>query len=190
MPYLGSAGPQETGYLLVPDGSGALLDFSPESKALPSFQYKEPVYGRDPMGSVLSKSSNSEEIKLPVFAIKTGERTVMGMITEGDALSSIEVFATGSKTCLLYTSQLHHHAQPDQPVSGCDGKRRYPAGIHAPLCGHHGRRAGSQKNEDGFAGDGLKAAGGGMVMAKAASGKPERLSIPRRLWRDLSLIHI
>ena len=98
MPYLGSAGPQETGYLLVPDGSGALLDFSPESKALPSFQYKEPVYGRDPMGSVLSKSSNSEEIKLPVFAIKTGERTVMGMITEGDALSSIEVFAKGSKT--------------------------------------------------------------------------------------------
>ena len=50
------------------------------------------------MGSVLSKSSNSEEIKLPVFAIKTGERTVMGMITEGDALSSIEVFAKGSKT--------------------------------------------------------------------------------------------
>lgn len=98
MPYLGSAGPADTGYLVLPDGSGALMEFSPDSARQSSFQYKKRVYGRDLMESVQSQVSRSEDIRLPVFGVKTAGKTVLGIVTAGDALSSIEVFAKGSKS--------------------------------------------------------------------------------------------
>lgn len=102
MPYLGSATSQDTGYLLVPDGSGALIDFSPEAPIPSTLQYKEPVYGRDPMGTVLRQNGDKEQIKISVFAVKTAERMVMGLITEGDALASIEVTARGNKNFAVH----------------------------------------------------------------------------------------
>ncbi len=98
MPYLGCAGVQDEGYLVVPDGSGALLRFSPGTDAPDPIVYKKAVYGDDPMDPLTGVTSRTQEILLPVFGIRAGKRSLLGIVTEGDALAQIQMYAKGTRT--------------------------------------------------------------------------------------------
>ena len=93
-PYFGAGGPDEEGYLLVPDGSGALIDFH-NGKHMYA-QYNEKVYGRDINLDLNRSFITKESIHLPVFGIKCGEHAMLGIITEGAASASIKANGSGS----------------------------------------------------------------------------------------------
>ncbi|MCR5823914.1 MAG: hypothetical protein K6G60_05720 [Lachnospiraceae bacterium] len=89
LPFFGAAVRGETGYLFVPDGSGALIDFDNGSTS----NYIAQVYGQDVTQNVLSGTKNqidqSVTVKLPVFGAKIGSKAFWAVIEEGDAYADI-----------------------------------------------------------------------------------------------------
>ena len=60
LPYFGSGTAKDDGYLLIPDGSGALVEFGTDKSAFKT--YSQPVYGSDPSVNLLLKSVDAAAI--------------------------------------------------------------------------------------------------------------------------------
>lgn len=90
LPYFGAAGAGEDGYMLVPDGSGAIVSFN--NGIILSSDYDKPVYGNDPVAEAVGAVSYEENILMPVFGtVHSGGNALMGVITEGDGAASLAV---------------------------------------------------------------------------------------------------
>jgi len=95
LPFFGAGSSKEEGYLLVPDGSGALIYFN--NDRLTAKSYSKPLYGFDNgtsdklLGGAASSAyfTLSENQQLPVFGISRGSQGCLAIITEGAARSGI-----------------------------------------------------------------------------------------------------
>ena len=74
-------------YLFVPSGSGALIYPKNIGDGVASI-VTLPVYGSDRMDSTLP-TSNTQDIKMPVFGAKIGENAVLAVISEGSECCDI-----------------------------------------------------------------------------------------------------
>lgn len=91
--FFGAAGTNDNGYILVPDGSGALIRLnSGKPGAEP---YSLPVYGRDGTFAVKEQIQQNQITRLPVFGMKRNDHVFIGMIEDGDAASSITADVSG-----------------------------------------------------------------------------------------------
>lgn len=99
--YFGAAGPSEQGYMLVPDGSGALIELN--NGRLLASAYSGEVYGRDrsrtpdPQIPVVST-----QLHLPVFGMKSSIGGFFAVIEQGDAIARIVADIAG-RTCSYNT---------------------------------------------------------------------------------------
>ncbi len=84
---------REDGYLLLPDGCGALIDFD----VTRSFRAEiaRPLYGRDAAAASLSIPREEEAFRLPVFGAKTGETALLGVVEGGEAACVLRTLAAG-----------------------------------------------------------------------------------------------
>ncbi|MCQ6559067.1 DUF5696 domain-containing protein [Paenibacillus mendelii] len=116
-PFLGSeTSDQENGFLLIPDGPGALIDFKKDQPDLINF-YNERIYGEDWAYSYNSSFSNRQAVKMPVFGIKSGQQAVLGILQEGAEYAS--VYAVPSKSFSQYnwvTPEHHYRFKFFQPT--------------------------------------------------------------------------
>ena len=95
LPFFGAGGSKEEGYLLVPDGSGALIRFN--NDRLTAKSYSKPLYGFDSgtsdkiMGGAASTAyfTLSEDQQLPVFGVSKGDQGFLAIVTEGAARAGI-----------------------------------------------------------------------------------------------------
>lgn len=88
--YFGAAPSGHDSYILVPDGSGALINIDDRQRN--SFVYNKQVYGRDKSIPFESRLANIEQTAhLPVFGIKQGDRALFVIIEEGETLANIRV---------------------------------------------------------------------------------------------------
>ncbi|MBO5928461.1 MAG: hypothetical protein J6Q42_00390 [Clostridia bacterium] len=87
LPSFGAGNWEAEGYLFVPDGSGALVTFN--NKIITTTNYKAMVYGTEATTVEETKKTNTESIRLPVFGTVTENNALMGVITQGDAVSYI-----------------------------------------------------------------------------------------------------
>ncbi len=94
LPYFGAGGLEDEGYLFVPDGSGALINFNNNKQAMQT--YNAPVYGSNLTVVKDIQETVRENITLPVFGSKVNDHAFMGVITSGDACSTISA-ATSRK---------------------------------------------------------------------------------------------
>ena len=96
LPYFGAARKGESGYLFVPDGSGALINFDNKKG---QNVYTAKVYGQDVTMNVLATSQSqidqSVTIKLPVFGAKVGEKAWYAIIEDGDGYADITASVSG-----------------------------------------------------------------------------------------------
>lgn len=107
-PYLGAGGPEDEGYVLIPDGNGALMHFH---NGRTTIDYDEPVYGRDLTYNLLVEPAQQEKILLPLFGIQKGEHAFLSVITGGDAGSTLHavpgylntVFTQGYNEFILHS---------------------------------------------------------------------------------------
>ena len=90
MPYFGCANYGEDGYILIPDGSGALMDNSFLALDGGVKYYSSYVYGRDSALDTTLKLGHSEATVLPVVGTKAGDRAWLGVIETGDAVGMIK----------------------------------------------------------------------------------------------------
>ncbi len=96
LPVFGAGNWAQEGYLLVPDGSGALVEFN-NGVQLAS-NYEAMVYGEEMAYAPEKSVTYTEAIRLPVFGTVTNGSALMGVITQGDATSSITVI-NGNERC-------------------------------------------------------------------------------------------
>lgn len=97
LPYFAAPDGLEEGYILIPDGCGAIIGLSDVSSAAGS--YSGSVYGRDSALNLLRSSVNlPNQITLPLFGIVEGDTGILAVIEEGDAQSRIYASPNGVNT--------------------------------------------------------------------------------------------
>ncbi|MGN1020006.1 MAG: DUF5696 domain-containing protein [Aristaeellaceae bacterium] len=97
--YLGG----DTGYMLIPDGQGALIELKNNEKRYRSLYYDVPVYGSkikdDKNGAGSSKSTVATEPDImPVFGMAHTDKGIafLGVIEQGDLGASIRAYPNGA----------------------------------------------------------------------------------------------
>jgi hypothetical protein len=83
LPFFGAAPADEKGSMLVPDGCGAIIEFSNRRSEA---SYSEPVYGRDPSVNAAYRKQKVETIRLPVFGMDRAARGgFLAVISSGES---------------------------------------------------------------------------------------------------------
>ena len=93
LPYFGAAGLDEEGYILLPDGSGALMYHNNNKAAYEA--YSQAVYSREPALHMERNTNVGESIRMPVFGSKAGDNGFFGIITSGEASAFINAMTSG-----------------------------------------------------------------------------------------------
>ena len=87
LPTFGAGNASDNGYLFIPDGCGAIVDFNNGIQMADN--YNVTVYGDELADTTDYKVLNSETINMPVYGIVTDNNALMGVITQGDGSASI-----------------------------------------------------------------------------------------------------
>ncbi|MHB1452951.1 MAG: DUF5696 domain-containing protein [Saccharofermentanales bacterium] len=101
MPFFLSADSSDgsNGYLLIPDGSGAIIDF--QSNMPQWIRYSQKVYDKDSSLYKVSDVEVSQGIRMPVFGAKNAKGVVLGIITQGAADAYIVANTDEERTTYL-----------------------------------------------------------------------------------------
>lgn len=94
LPYFGAAKTGEEGYVLVPDGCGAIISLEKNNAHIKTYQ--KTVYGDNPVLYKNTDETVEEQIYLPVFGIKYNQNSFLGIITKGDGISKIRASVNSS----------------------------------------------------------------------------------------------
>lgn len=90
----------DDGYMFVPDGSGALINFNNGKTTEAS--YSASVYGQDSTmiytSWYQSQVDATNTVKMPVYGIKDGDKALFAIIEEGDAYATIKAEIGGALT--------------------------------------------------------------------------------------------
>ena len=78
----GAADMQEEGYFVIPDGSGAVINFNNQKNAAKT--YSQLIYGADTTAVSKTKGPVVEGVSLPMFGICKGENAMLAVASEGD----------------------------------------------------------------------------------------------------------
>ncbi len=100
LPNFFGAEKEEKGYLLVPDGSGALIDFASYRAGMTG--YRQTVYGRDPSLTTTQQVGRSMSPSLPVLGIHAGNVGVLMIADKGSAFAVACGYPAGADT--VYSS--------------------------------------------------------------------------------------
>lgn len=82
MNTFGAADMSENGYFIIPDGSGAVINFN--NGKINAKQYSSRVYGDDITASPEKKAPDTEKISLPLYGIVKNNNAVLSVIRKGD----------------------------------------------------------------------------------------------------------
>ena len=93
LPFFGAADMEEDGYILVPDGSGALIYFNNDKASYGA--YSQYVYGRDNGLVTEALTVDTETVRMPVFGITNGTDGYLAVITQGDSDASVNAMTSG-----------------------------------------------------------------------------------------------
>ncbi len=98
LPYFYSATRKDSGYFLVPDGSGAIIEFNAERMGMEP--YYADVYGRDPALSTVKKENDKEAALLPVIGIEKNGKALIATVTKGAGTAAVNAMTAGTDTAL------------------------------------------------------------------------------------------
>lgn len=100
LPYFGTGSQQDSGYMLVPDGSGALIRFNNGKGRMA--EYTQDIYGRDGAIAMKAQGPVVQTAALPVFGIQKNGQAFLAVIQEGDARARLHANVSG------VTSEYNH----------------------------------------------------------------------------------
>lgn len=93
LPFFGARDVEEEGYILVPDGSGALIYFNNDKASYGA--YSQYVYGRDNGLVTEALAAETETARMPVFGITNGRDGYLAVISQGDTDASVNAMTSG-----------------------------------------------------------------------------------------------
>ena len=97
---LGSAGTNDSGYILVPDGSGAIINFNNgKSTSTGTTVYQGKVYGDDLAISRDTAAAKTEQVYFPMYGMvkesESGDNALVAVVTSGDAYATLNATVSG-----------------------------------------------------------------------------------------------
>ncbi len=107
LPAFGAGNWATDGYLLVPDGCGALVKFNNGIQL--SSNYKSMIYGSDMSIVPETQVTYTENIRLPVFGTVIGNDALMGIVSVGDATSSVTLINGNARCGYNAISSVFHY---------------------------------------------------------------------------------
>lgn len=93
LPFFGSGTREEDGYMMVPDGSGALINFNNRKQTYQG--YNQSVYGRNLAQNVQNYTLVTRNAMMPVFGISRETGSMLAVITNGASMSTIRANVAG-----------------------------------------------------------------------------------------------
>lgn len=124
LPSLGAADATESGYIFVPDGTGAIMNFN--SGAAENL-YSARVYGNELVTMQEAfKLSNTETLRLPVYGIcRPGKNAILANVVEGGATTRLDVTMGNSNYGhnLANFTMIYHDISFDQYTNIRRGKQ-------------------------------------------------------------------
>ncbi len=91
----GAAEPTEKGYYVVPDGSGAIINFN--NGKMNYKAYQGVVYGRNITPVETTKPAVTQNVYLPMYGIVKGNSGMMVVADKGDTCATINAYVTGQQ---------------------------------------------------------------------------------------------
>ncbi len=92
--YMGAASSAEDGYMVVPNGSGSLINFNNGKTKMAS--YSQYVYDLDPLASTYNTLENVDSAKLALFGICREDNGMLVTIEDGASTSLITAGISGA----------------------------------------------------------------------------------------------
>lgn len=122
LPYFGAGGESDEGFIFVPEGSGAIINFNNNKHSQNS--YRTDIYGWD---YALSRDAVIDETRMnmPLFGISKNGSSFICILEEGNSYSFIEAAVSGSShgynyACanynLLHSEEMDISAKSDKTV--------------------------------------------------------------------------
>ncbi|MCR5432571.1 MAG: hypothetical protein K6E95_08435 [Lachnospiraceae bacterium] len=94
--FFGAAGKDEKGYILVPNGSGSIINFNNgKGTARSGNDYSEYIYGIDPMAADYTVREKTTSAKLSVFGIFREDSGILATIESGASLANVSAGVAG-----------------------------------------------------------------------------------------------
>lgn len=88
--YFGSPKQGASGYFLLPDGSGSLMNFYNGRGELQ--QYSTDIYGLDYSAAQSEYIYQCDQAYFPVYGIKNGDHAIFAQIEKGDAIATVNAY--------------------------------------------------------------------------------------------------
>ena len=99
--YLGAGSDKEDGYMVVPNGSGSMIEFNNGKTNVEN--YTQYVYGIDYMNADYTVTENTQAARLGLFGICRENSSVLATIEDGDTLCYITAGVAGNVNSYNYT---------------------------------------------------------------------------------------
>lgn len=117
------AGNEVEGYMIVPDGSGAVIEYNNDKEGYTS--YEQILYGRDKTTVPLTAPRVTEQAYLPLIATVSGTNGLVAIATDGDANATVNAQVSKqnkqSFNTVNFTFQLR--SKDDYFMGGTDGTK-------------------------------------------------------------------
>lgn len=94
LPYFGAADDQQEGYMLVPDGCGAIIHLN--NGKVSQGVYQMPLYGTDLSTEQTDTLTQKQILSLPVYGMKQGNSGFLAVIESGAAIANIRAAVRGT----------------------------------------------------------------------------------------------
>ncbi len=128
-PYFGAspetdlAGNDVDGYMIVPDGSGAVIEYNNDKEGYSS--YSQTLYGRDKTTVPLNAPRVTEQAYLPVVATVTGNTGLVAIATDGNGNASVNAQVSKQNKQAFNTVyfKFNLRGKDDYYMGGTDGTR-------------------------------------------------------------------
>ncbi len=111
LPYFGAGGTDEDGFLFVPEGGGAIINFN--NGKLAQNSYYANVYGWD-MAQGRTAVVHTTDVSFPVYGISKGDASVICILEEGSAYASIQADISGRNNSYNYVNAVYSIAHREQ----------------------------------------------------------------------------
>lgn len=122
LPFFGAGGLEDTGYLVVPDGSGALISFNNQKQGYQS--YSQNVYGRDYSLNLQNTTLVTENATMPVFGIRKNDAAMLAVISEGEYQAQINAEVARKRTSnnTVYSTVNYVQSESNTLLAGGDNE--------------------------------------------------------------------
>jgi len=91
--YMGAGHKSENGYMVVPNGSGSIINFN--NGKLSSNQYSQYIYDIDPMIANYTTTENLDAARLPIYGICRDNRSLLVEVEDGATTAMITAEISG-----------------------------------------------------------------------------------------------